>query len=114
MPDMLSQPLHDWQNFYLLVGTAAATLVGLMFVAISLGVRSITQQHIPALRVFVSPTLIQPTFRTSGRRFLRIIELPRDADRRVEGSRASAGPAVVVGGNSGCTTWSTRSPAKTV
>jgi len=55
---MSSQFLHEWQNFYLLVGTAAATLVGLMFVAISLGARSITPRHIPALRVFVSPTLI--------------------------------------------------------
>src|SRR2546428_13378851 len=58
MPDTLSQTLQGWQNFYLLVGTAAATLVGLMFVAISLGSRFITQESIPALRTFVSPTLI--------------------------------------------------------
>jgi hypothetical protein len=58
MPDTLSQPLHDWQNFYLLVGGAAATLVGLMFVAISLGSRLITEQSIPGLRVFVTPTII--------------------------------------------------------
>ncbi len=58
MPDTLSQPLHNWQNFYLLVGGAAATLVGLMFVAISLGTRLITERSVPALRVWVHPTLI--------------------------------------------------------
>lgn len=58
MPDTLAQPLQRWHDFYLLVGGAAATLVGLMFVAISLGSRLITQESIPALRVFVSPTLI--------------------------------------------------------
>jgi len=29
--------LHDWQNFYVLMGGASATLTGLMFVAVSLG-----------------------------------------------------------------------------
>jgi hypothetical protein len=58
MPDTLAQPLHNWQNFYLLVGGAAATLVGLMFVAISLGTRLITERSVPALRVWVHPTLI--------------------------------------------------------
>jgi hypothetical protein len=58
MPDTLSQPLQGWQNFYLLVGTAAATLVGLMFVAITFGSRFITQKDLPALRVYISPTVI--------------------------------------------------------
>ena len=58
MPDALSQPLQGWQNFYLLVGTAAATLVGLMFVTISFGSRFITQKNIAALRVYMSPTVI--------------------------------------------------------
>ena len=58
MPDTLSEPLRSWQTFYLLVGTAAATLVGLMFVTISLGSRLMTRQSLPALRTYVSPTLI--------------------------------------------------------
>jgi len=58
MPDALSQSLRDWQNFYLLIGGAAASLTGLMFVAISLGSGAITQKNVHALRVFVSPTLI--------------------------------------------------------
>ena len=58
MSDTLAQSLHNWQNFYILVGEAAATLVGLMFVAISLGSRLITERSVPALRVWVHPTLI--------------------------------------------------------
>jgi hypothetical protein len=58
MPDTLTPLVHQWENFYLLIGGAAATLVGLMFVAISLGAGQITKQAVPALRTFVSPTLI--------------------------------------------------------
>jgi hypothetical protein len=29
-------PLHEWHDFYALVGTASATLIGLMFVAVSI------------------------------------------------------------------------------
>ena len=32
-------PLDTWQNFYVIVGTAAATLTGLMFVVITPGSR---------------------------------------------------------------------------
>ena len=58
MPDTLAQPLQRWHDFYILAGTAAATLVGLMFVAISLASRFITERSRPALQVFVHPTLI--------------------------------------------------------
>jgi hypothetical protein len=58
MPDTLAQPLQRWHDFYILVGTASATLVGLMFVTISFGSRFITEQSLPSLRVYVSPTLI--------------------------------------------------------
>ena len=36
MHSSLPELFEDWHDFYLLVGTAAATLVGLMFVAIIL------------------------------------------------------------------------------
>lgn len=58
MPDSLSPLLHEWHNFYLLIGGAAASLAGLMFVAISLGSGTITPKNLEALRVFVNPTLI--------------------------------------------------------
>ena len=36
MPEVALLPLATWQNFYIIVGTAAATLTGLMFVVITL------------------------------------------------------------------------------
>lgn len=58
MPDTLSQALHDWQTFYFLVGGAAAGLVGLTFVAITVGSGLIAKQDIAGLRTFVNPSLI--------------------------------------------------------
>ncbi|HTA89673.1 MAG TPA: hypothetical protein VK745_08865 [Polyangiaceae bacterium] len=45
-----------WQNFYLLVGTAAATLVGLMFVAVTFGSSLVTEESSPTARAFLDPT----------------------------------------------------------
>ena len=50
--------MHDWQNFYMLTGGAAATLTGLLFVAISLGRYLTMQQTTNALRTFVTPILL--------------------------------------------------------
>src|SRR5438270_6587112 len=36
MSEALLAPLAAWQNFYVIIGTAAATLTGLMFVVITL------------------------------------------------------------------------------
>ena len=58
MPDSLSQTFQNWQTFYFLVGGAAAGLVGLTFVAITVGSGQIGKQEIPGLRTFVNPTLI--------------------------------------------------------
>ena len=59
---MITQ-LQPWQNFYMLLGTASATLAGLMFIAISLGgtrrptdaERAMVQL---AYSAFLSPTYI--------------------------------------------------------
>ena len=54
--------LQQWQNFYLLLGSASATLVGLMFIAISLGSGRWTAEDKPIVNVglsaFLSPTFI--------------------------------------------------------
>jgi hypothetical protein len=54
--------LRDWHDFYQLTGTAAATLVGLTFVAASLGagIASLGTAELvrASLRAWVSPTLI--------------------------------------------------------
>jgi hypothetical protein len=45
-----------WQNFYVLVGTASATLIGLMFVAITFGASLVTAETSVSARAFLDPT----------------------------------------------------------
>ncbi len=55
---ILSDALKPWENFYMLLGTASATLVGLLFVAASVGSSVYTRDKDHALRVFLSPTVV--------------------------------------------------------
>ncbi len=57
MQASVAELLHDWHDFYLLVGTASATLVGLMFVAASIGTQVFDRSHGPAFGAFISPTV---------------------------------------------------------
>jgi hypothetical protein len=57
----VAELLHDWHDFYLLAGTASATLVGLMFVAVSIGTHVFDDNHGPGLRAFISPTVVHFT-----------------------------------------------------
>ena len=45
-----------WQTFYVLVGTAAATLVGLMFVAVTFGSSIVRRETSETARSFIDPT----------------------------------------------------------
>ena len=45
-----------WQNFYLMLGEAAATLVGLMFVAVTFGSRMVKPETASMARSFLDPT----------------------------------------------------------
>jgi hypothetical protein len=56
-----AQALHEWHEFYILVGTAGATLVALLFVAISLGVGFLTDKRSAATRAFYSPVVVHFT-----------------------------------------------------
>ncbi len=49
---------HSWHDFYILVGTASATLVGLMFVSASIGASVFTEKNLNALQAFLSPTVV--------------------------------------------------------
>ena len=50
--------LRDWQSFYILTGTASATLIGLLFIAISIGSNLPMQQLTNNLQTYVNPTLL--------------------------------------------------------
>lgn len=50
--------LRDWQSFYILTGTASATLIGLLFIAISIGSNLPMQQLTDNLQTYVNPTLL--------------------------------------------------------
>jgi hypothetical protein len=58
METSLSGLLHEWHDFYLLLGTASATLVGLMFVAASIGATVFNEDHRGALEAFITPTVV--------------------------------------------------------
>ena len=57
-PDTFLQALHDWQNFYTLLGEASATLAGLMFVAAILGARLINEDSDAKVRTLLTPTVL--------------------------------------------------------
>lgn len=53
--------LERWHDFYVLVGTAGATLVALLFVALSLGAGFLTDKRANATRAFFSPVVVHFT-----------------------------------------------------
>jgi hypothetical protein len=58
MHTSFAELIHPWHDFYLLVGTASATLVGLMFVSASIAANLFTERNREALRAFISPTVV--------------------------------------------------------
>jgi hypothetical protein len=58
MQGSAAELFHTWHDFYTLVGTGSATLVGLMFVAASIGSSVFSEQHRNALQAFFSPTVV--------------------------------------------------------
>jgi hypothetical protein len=53
--------VQHWQNFYTLLGEASATLIGLLFVAVSLGARMITTETTHRVHAFMTPAVIRFT-----------------------------------------------------
>jgi hypothetical protein len=58
MSGLLVETLKQWHDFYALIGTASATLVGLIFVAASIGAGVFTREHQVGIRSFLSPTVV--------------------------------------------------------
>jgi hypothetical protein len=63
--------LHGWDNFFIMAGTAAATLIGLVFVAVTVGTGLSKSSIVHGTRGFLTPTLI----RFSGVLFLSLAVL---------------------------------------
>jgi hypothetical protein len=61
MPAPLADSVHLWHDFYVLLGTASATLVGLMFVTATIGANLFTEANREAMRAFLSPTVVHFT-----------------------------------------------------
>jgi hypothetical protein len=58
MNDPFIDTLHSWNNFYFMIGGSAAGLVGLMFVAMSLGMSIVKQTSPTDFKLFVSPNML--------------------------------------------------------
>jgi hypothetical protein len=58
MDEAIAGAFHDWHDFYLLIGTASATLVGLTFVTASVGARYFTREREAALKSFLTPIVM--------------------------------------------------------
>ena len=57
----MTAELERWHDFYMLIGTAGATLLGLQFIAVSLGAGFLTEEKAAATRTFFSPIIIHFT-----------------------------------------------------
>jgi hypothetical protein len=57
MSGALAELLHAWHDFYTLIGTAAATLIGLMFVAASIASSYLTERNKAGVQTFFTPTV---------------------------------------------------------
>jgi len=55
------EKLERWHDFFVLVGTAGATLLALLFVAVSLGAGVLTDKRAAATRAFFSPVVVHFT-----------------------------------------------------
>ncbi|MBV9966650.1 MAG: hypothetical protein JO008_13245 [Alphaproteobacteria bacterium] len=58
MPVPTFEAIHDWHDFFVLLGTGAATLIGAMFVVVSIGSRFMTEQRLPHITAFISATVV--------------------------------------------------------
>jgi hypothetical protein len=58
MDDAFLQMLRDWQTYYFLTGSASAGLIGLLFVAISLGTGIASSDPTVATKAWATPIIV--------------------------------------------------------
>jgi hypothetical protein len=61
MPAPSPLPLHEWETFYVIIGSSAAALTGLMFVVVALSAernKAALASQVEALDSFATPTVV--------------------------------------------------------
>jgi hypothetical protein len=53
-----AEALHEWSEFFLLLGTVSGAFVALVFVAISVGIGFFTERNLVGTRYFTSPVVL--------------------------------------------------------
>jgi hypothetical protein len=51
-------PLHEWETFYVIIGSSAAALTGLQFVVIALGADTMSLAGEAEVQTFATPTIV--------------------------------------------------------
>jgi hypothetical protein len=57
VPPPAESLLSGWHDFFVLIGTAAATLIGAMFVVVSIGIGFLTRERVVATHTFLTSTV---------------------------------------------------------
>jgi hypothetical protein len=68
--------LKDWHDFFIVIGAAAGTLIGAMFVVVSIGSGIVKQSEL-ASRVFVTPIIVHLAFVLLGSAVVLVPTLDR-------------------------------------
>jgi hypothetical protein len=55
---LLLELLHVWRDFFIVAATAGASLIGAMFVVISIGVGFLTRERLPGTHAYITSTLV--------------------------------------------------------
>jgi hypothetical protein len=58
MPTTFTETLHSWHSFYTMIGSAAAALLGLMFVALSLAMNLVNSDNKQNFDTFTTPNIV--------------------------------------------------------
>jgi hypothetical protein len=55
---VLLELLHAWRDFYIVTATAGASLIGAMFVVISIGVGFLTRERMPGTHAYITSSVV--------------------------------------------------------
>lgn len=58
MPEPALPPLSEWQTFYVIIGSSAGALIGLMFVVVALRTEARVERAEGEVRAFATPTVV--------------------------------------------------------